>query len=52
MACGHLFIKVNEVSVCIKCGLTIGKENAKGCVIFDRKLVNRKEVKQKHDKRK
>lgn len=52
MACGHLFVKVNEVSICMKCGLTLGSENVKGCVIFDHKLVNRKEVKRKHGKRK
>lgn len=50
MACGHVFIKVNDVSICRKCGLTIGHRNQ--CVIFDYKLLNRKDVRKKHGKRK
>ena len=38
MACKHKFIKINDVDVCTKCGLSIcdGKT-----VVFDRKLVNK-----------
>lgn len=49
MACGHVFIRINDVSVCIKCGLTLGK----GCVIFDHQLINWKGgQKKRHGKRK
>lgn len=36
--CNHKWQKVNDVSVCIKCGVSIcnGKK-----VIFDRKLINK-----------
>ena len=35
--CGHQWKKVNDVYVCIKCGLT---KTYDGKIIFDRKLPN------------
>lgn len=35
--CNHEFMKVNDVRVCTKCGLTFTDSNK---VIFDRKLPN------------
>lgn len=42
--CGHIFIKINDISVCIKCGITFTGQK----VIFDRKLINRKEGKKRN----
>lgn len=50
MACGHLFARINDISVCLKCGLTICKDNTKRSVVFDHKLINRKGMNQKNDK--
>lgn len=38
MACKHKFVKINDVSVCIKCGLTVCDGKA---VLIDRKFVNK-----------
>lgn len=38
MACKHKFIKINDVSVCVKCGLTICDNKS---VVIDRKFVNK-----------
>lgn len=35
--CGHQFKKINDVSVCIRCGLTIANKK----IFFDKSLVNR-----------
>lgn len=39
--CGHVYIKINDVAICTKCGLTIG--DAGRCVIFDQQLINWRE---------
>ena len=45
--CNHNFIKINDIKVCIKCGLT---RLYNGKIFFDKKIKNfRKE--QKNDKR-
>ena len=36
MACGHLWRKMNDVRVCMKCGLTVGKDGR--VLVFDRRL--------------
>lgn len=37
MPCSHQFIRINDVSVCKLCGLTLSFD---GTVMFDRKLPN------------
>ncbi len=37
--CKHEMIKVNNVSVCLKCGLT---RTPDGRILFDKKIVNYK----------
>lgn len=37
--CGHIWHKINDVSVCSKCGATMTFD---GKILFDRKLVNYK----------
>lgn len=44
--CGHDFIKINDVSVCRKCGLT---RTYDGRIFFDKMLPNRKHPKQKKE---
>lgn len=44
--CGHLFKKINDSSICIKCGLTIAGNK----IFFDKQILN-VEVK-KHEKKK
>ena len=46
--CAHDWRFINDVKVCLKCGLTI----ANGKVIFDRKLPNYKKPKKRKCKRK
>ena len=36
--CGHLWRKMNDVRVCMKCGLTVGKDGR--VLVFDRRLRN------------
>ncbi len=38
MPCKHKFVKINDVSICVKCGLSICDGKA---VVFDRKIVNK-----------
>ena len=38
MACKHRFIKINDVKVCEKCGITIDKKGR--LMVFDRAFVN------------
>lgn len=42
--CKHQFIKINDVSVCKFCGLTLSFD---GKVMFDRKLPNYKKKRRK-----
>ena len=42
--CSHTWQKINDVFVCMRCGLT---RTYDGKIIFDRKLVNRKSKKVK-----
>ena len=37
--CRHKFIKIDDVSVCVKCGLSICDNKA---VVIDRKLINKR----------
>lgn len=47
--CAHAnTIKVNDVKVCLNCGLTMTPDNK---IIFDKKIVNYKPRKQKKQKR-
>lgn len=43
MPCGHSWKKINDVAVCVKCGLVM----ANGKVMFDRALPSRKMKKRK-----
>lgn len=45
--CGHEYKRINDVSVCIKCGLTI----TSGKAFFDKKIVNWKEGKRRETKK-
>ena len=40
--CSHVWKKVNDVQVCVRCGLT---RIADGRILFDRKIVNYKSKK-------
>jgi hypothetical protein len=42
--CSHIWKKVNDVSVCVRCGLT---KTFDGRILFDRKLSNYKPKKKK-----
>lgn len=42
--CSHTWQKINDVTVCQKCGLT---RTADGKIIFDRKLPNYKKKRRK-----
>ncbi len=44
--CGHNWKIVNDVSVCLRCGLTINRLTGEP-ICFDRKLVNRKDRRSK-----
>ena len=47
--CNHLWKTVNDVRVCVRCGLTINRFD--GSVLFDRKLPGiAKESEEKHEK--
>jgi len=46
--CNHEWIKINSVTVCMRCGLTRTND---GTIIFDRKIVNYKPKKRKKKKR-
>ena len=50
MSCPHIWKKVNDVHVCVRCGLTRIDDNQ---VLFDRKLpnYNRKRVKKNANKK-
>jgi hypothetical protein len=43
--CSHNWKKVNDVSVCIRCGMTRTHD---GKIMFDKKIVNYKPKKVKH----
>ena len=45
--CSHIWVKVNEVFVCARCGLT---RTPDGRLLFDKKAVNYKQKKQKKQK--
>ena len=50
--CGHSWVKMNDISVCKKCGLTLLPN---GKVMFDRKFpdyLKRKKVKRKNERTK
>lgn len=36
--CGHLWKELNDVRVCLRCGMTVSRLD--GAVVFDRKLAN------------
>lgn len=42
--CGHIWKKVNDVYICVRCGLT---KTYDGRILFDRKLPNYKSKKKK-----
>lgn len=44
--CNHDFAKINDVSVCRKCGLT---RTYDGKIFFDKKLTNRKQKKRRKE---
>ncbi len=44
--CNHDFVKINDVTVCRKCGLT---RTYDGKIFFDKKLPNRKQKKRKKE---
>ena len=47
--CNHIWKIVNDVRVCLRCGLTINRFD--GSVLFDRKLPGMvKESEEKHEK--
>lgn len=46
--CKHEFIQLNDVTACLKCGLT---RTASGKIFFDKKLPNYKPKKKKGNKK-
>lgn len=44
MGCPHVWKKVNDIHVCVRCGLT---KTFDGKILFDRKIVNYKSKKVK-----
>lgn len=46
--CNHIMIKVNDLNVCAKCGMTL----ADGKVVFDRGLLDYIKSKEKNKKKK
>lgn len=44
--CNHDFVKINDVSVCRKCGLT---RTYDGRILFDKRLPNRVQKKRKKE---
>lgn len=46
--CNHEMQKINDVKVCMKCGMTITPD---GKILFDRKIASYKSKKKKDKKR-
>ena len=46
--CKHQWQKINDVNVCLNCGMTITPD---GKIMFDRKIANYKHKKRKNKKR-